>query len=104
MAISRNTPLAVFNGIEQFLNDPSIKTKDESSRVRMKYVFSAPDRMALASQIHENFDKPDLITVEEMPGSSFPATVVPFQNQGKVKVLSFNTNHWVERKQTLRQH
>ena len=86
MAISRNTPLAVFNGIEQFLNDPSIKTKDESSRVRMKYVFSAPDRMALASQIHENFDKARLdYSTKKMPGSSFPATVVPFQNQGKVK-------------------
>mgnify|MGYP001469834646 FL=1 len=86
MAISRNTPLAVFNGIEQFLNDPSIKTKDESSKVRMKYVFSAPDRMALASQIHENFDKARLdYSTKVMPGSSFPSTVVPFQNQGKVK-------------------
>ena len=86
MAISRNTPLAVFNGIEQFLNDPSIKTKDESSKVRMKYVFSAPDRMALASQIHENFDKMKLdYSTMKMAGSSFPATVVPFQNQGKVK-------------------
>ena len=86
MAISRNTPLAVFNGIEQFLNDPSIKTKDESSKVRMKYVFSAPDRMALASQIHENFDKAKLdYSTKVMPGSSFPSTVVPFQNQGKVK-------------------
>lgn len=57
MAISRNTPRDVFTGIEKFLKDPSIKTKDESSKVRMKYVFSAPDRMALAAQIHENFDK-----------------------------------------------
>ena len=86
MAISRNTPLAVFNGIEQFLNDPSIKTKDESSKVRMKYVFFAPDRMALASQIHESFDKMRLdYSTKKMSGSSFPATVVPFQNQGRLK-------------------
>lgn len=86
MAISKNTPLAVFNGIKQFLNDPSIKTKDESSSVRMKYVFSAPDRMALAAQIHENFDKARLdYSTTKMSTSSFPATVVPFQNQGKIK-------------------
>lgn len=86
MAISRNTPRDVFTGIEKFLKDPSIKTKDESSKVRMKYVFSAPDRMALAAQIHENFDKMRLdYSSKKMPGSSFPSTIVPFQNQGKLK-------------------
>ena len=86
MAISKNTPIAVFNAIEQFINDRSIKTKNESSSVRMKYVFSAPDRMALASQVNENLDKAKLeYSSKRMPGSNFPSTVIPFENQGKVK-------------------
>lgn len=85
--MSKNTPLKVFLGIKDILNDPSIKVVEGSSRARMKFTFFAPDRMALASKVHEEFDKQGVKynSVVKSSESSFPSDVVTFNDAGKVK-------------------